>query len=256
MTHTRGRSGRETVLRRLCLVAVVAPLTVIATSGLLRPEPAARNILSVPSAAAADPAIPDLPDLPDAVEEPASVSTEPRRDSAGLGVLTHPSQAAVEAVPGRALTAYQRAETVMRQADPGCHVTWQLIAAIGQVESNHGRFGGALMTADGVVHPAILGPRLTGQRLVLAHRRHRRRPARRRPALRPRGRPDAVHPVDLDGRGRGRRRRRPARPAGHRRRQPGHRRLPLQRHRRPGDQGRAARRRLPLQPQRDATSTW
>ena len=162
MTNTTGRSGRETVLRRVCLVAVVAPLTVIATSGLLRPEPPARNILSVPSAAAADPAIPDVPDLPDAVEEPASVSNEPRRDSAGLGVLTHPSRAAVEAVPGRALTAYQRAETVMRQADPGCQVTWQLIAAIGQVESNHGRFGGALMTADGVVHPAILGPRLTG----------------------------------------------------------------------------------------------
>ena len=150
-------------MRRLCLVAVVAPLTVVATSGLLRPEPPARNLLGVPSAAAADPVIPDVPDLPGAVEEPASVSTEPRRDSVGLGVLTHPRQAAVEAVPGRALTAYQRAETVMRQADPGCHVTWQLIAAIGQVESNHGRFAGALMTADGVVHPAIYGPRLTGQ---------------------------------------------------------------------------------------------
>ena len=36
------------------------------------------------------------------------------------------------------------------------------MAAIGKVESNHGRFGGAMMTDDGVVHPAILGPRLTG----------------------------------------------------------------------------------------------
>ncbi len=70
--------------------------------------------------------------------------------------------AALEAIPVRALSAYQRAETVMRSADPSCGITWQLIAAIGKVESNHGRFGGALMTADGVVHPAILGPRLTG----------------------------------------------------------------------------------------------
>ena len=122
-----------------------------------------RSVLAFPAASAADPVIPDVPELSGAVEAPASVSEDPRRDSAGLGVLVDARGAAsVEAVPSRALTAYQRAETVMRQADPSCHLTWQLIAAIGQVESNHGRFGGALMTADGVVHPAILGPRLTG----------------------------------------------------------------------------------------------
>jgi Transglycosylase SLT domain len=70
--------------------------------------------------------------------------------------------ASVDAIPGRALTAYQRAETVMLQADASCRLGWELVAAVGKVESNHGRFGGALMTADGVVHPAILGPQLTG----------------------------------------------------------------------------------------------
>ena len=137
----------------------------IATAGLMRPDASTpgRSVLAFPAASAADPVIPDVPELSGAVEAPASVSEDPRRDSAGLGVLADARGAAsVEAVPSRALTAYQRAETVMRQADPSCHLTWQLIAAIGQVESNHGRFGGALMTADGVVHPAILGPRLTG----------------------------------------------------------------------------------------------
>ena len=160
----------------------MAPLSVIATAGLMRPDASApgRSVLSFPAASAADPVVPDVPELSGAVEAPASVSEDPRRDSAGLGVLVNArGVASVEAVPSRALTAYQRAETVMRQADPSCHLTWQLIAAIGQVESNHGRFGGALMTADGVVHPAILGPRLTGQRSHLTHRRHRRRPARR-----------------------------------------------------------------------------
>ena len=48
--------------------------------------------------------------------------------------------------------------------------------------------------------------------------RHRRRPARPGHGLRPRGRPDAVHPLDLAGRQGRRRRRRQAQPAGHRRR--------------------------------------
>jgi len=165
VTGTSRRLGRGPALRRLCLVAVLAPLSVIATAGLMRPDASTpgRSVLALPAASAADPVVPDVPELSGAVEEPASVSEDPRRDSTGLGVLADARGAAsVEAVPSRALTAYQRAETVMRQADPSCHLTWQLIAAIGQVESNHGRFGGALMTADGVVHPAILGPRLTG----------------------------------------------------------------------------------------------
>ncbi len=155
--------GRAAAVRRVCLVAVLAPLSVAATIGLFRPDPGPdRSVLAFPSASAADPTLPPVPDLPDAVEAPASVSLEPRRDGAGLGVVTDASFVTVDAIPGRALTAYQRAETVIRQADPTCNLTWQLVAAIGKVESNHGRFGGALMTADGVVHPAILGPRLTG----------------------------------------------------------------------------------------------
>ena len=155
--------GRAAALRRVCLVAVLAPISVAATVGLFRPDPdSGQSVLAFPSASAVDPTLPAVPDLPRAVEAPASLSQEPPRDGAGLGVVTDARFASVDAIPGRALTAYQRAETVIRQADPTCNLTWQLIAAIGKVESNHGRFGGSLMTADGVVHPAILGPRLTG----------------------------------------------------------------------------------------------
>jgi hypothetical protein len=45
--------------------------------------------------------------------------------------------------------------------------------------------------------------------------RHRRRAPRRRPHLRPRGRPDAVHPIDVGGLPRRRQRRRPVRPVQH-----------------------------------------
>ena len=50
----------------------------------------------------------------------------------------------------------------MAVADPGCHISWTLLAAIGRVESNHGRFGGSRLGADGVSRPEIRGPRLDG----------------------------------------------------------------------------------------------
>ena len=62
-------------------------------------------------------------------------------------------------VPARALQAYRAAAAKL--ATP-CHVRWELLAAIGRVESDHGRYGGSVIQADGRVSPAILGPRLDG----------------------------------------------------------------------------------------------
>ena len=60
-------------------------------------------------------------------------------------------------VPDAALRAYRRAEAAMATADPDCDVSWTLLAAIGRVESNHGRAEGSALTADGVATPAIYG---------------------------------------------------------------------------------------------------
>ena len=65
-------------------------------------------------------------------------------------------------IPQAALKAYSRAQQVMSQAAPGCHLPWTLVAAIGRVESNHGRHGGNVLNADGRAVPGILGPRLDG----------------------------------------------------------------------------------------------
>ncbi len=65
-------------------------------------------------------------------------------------------------IPVRALTAYVAAAQMMAVQDPSCRIQWSLIAGIGRVESNHGRFGGAGINADGRVSPPILGPRLDG----------------------------------------------------------------------------------------------
>jgi membrane-bound lytic murein transglycosylase B len=65
-------------------------------------------------------------------------------------------------VPEAALRAYHHAEKVMASTDPGCNISWTLLAAIGRVESNHGRFGGAQLGADGISRPEIRGPQLNG----------------------------------------------------------------------------------------------
>ncbi len=65
-------------------------------------------------------------------------------------------------IPNAALKAYSRAQQVLAQADPGCQLPWTLVAAIGRVESNHGRFGGNSLNTNGIATPGIYGPRLDG----------------------------------------------------------------------------------------------
>ena len=65
-------------------------------------------------------------------------------------------------VPEAALRAYHRAEKSMATADPDCNISWTMLAAIGKVETNHGRFGGAQLGSDGVSRPEIRGPQLNG----------------------------------------------------------------------------------------------
>jgi membrane-bound lytic murein transglycosylase B len=66
-------------------------------------------------------------------------------------------------IPVVALNAYRVAAARMGSADPGCGIDWSLLAGIGRVESNHGRFGGAVLDTDGTSNPRILGPALNGQ---------------------------------------------------------------------------------------------
>ena len=69
-------------------------------------------------------------------------------------------------IPTAALKAYSRAQQVMAQVDPRCQLPWTLVAAIGRVESNHGRFGGNSLNSNGVAVPGIYGPRLDGSNVA------------------------------------------------------------------------------------------
>jgi len=62
----------------------------------------------------------------------------------------------------RALAGYHRAVALIDPVDPGCHIDWALLAAIGRVESDHGRFGGNQLDSGGVARPGIIGIALDG----------------------------------------------------------------------------------------------
>jgi membrane-bound lytic murein transglycosylase B len=65
-------------------------------------------------------------------------------------------------LPEAALSAYQNAAAALAVSDPGCHLSWTLIAALATVESDNGQYGGAVVYADGATSPHILGPVLNG----------------------------------------------------------------------------------------------
>ncbi|NEK87200.1 lytic transglycosylase [Blastococcus saxobsidens] len=69
---------------------------------------------------------------------------------------------AANGIPNVALNAYRVAAARLGSAKPGCGIDWSLLAGIGRVESNHGRFGGATLNADGTSSPEIRGPALDG----------------------------------------------------------------------------------------------
>jgi hypothetical protein len=60
-------------------------------------------------------------------------------------------------VPERALAAYQRAAAVMAPADPECHLTPELLAAVGRVESDHGRYAAWRLGPRARMFPALVG---------------------------------------------------------------------------------------------------
>lgn len=73
-------------------------------------------------------------------------------------------------LPDIAKAAYQRAARSIEQSRPGCDLPWTLLAGIGRVESDHGRYGGSVLGVDGYPRPRIRGVALNGVGPVAAIR--------------------------------------------------------------------------------------
>jgi hypothetical protein len=76
----------------------------------------------------------------------------------GTGIGTGGGDAS--GIPSTVLTAYQRAATELAKSQPGCGLTWPLLAGIGKVESSHA--SGGRVDATGLTRGPILGPVLDG----------------------------------------------------------------------------------------------
>ncbi|MFF9672356.1 lytic transglycosylase domain-containing protein [Streptomyces eurythermus] len=68
-------------------------------------------------------------------------------------------------IPATVLRAYRAAETSVGRSDPGCRLPWELLAAIGKVESGHA--GGGAVGPDGTTIRRITGPALDGRGFAL-----------------------------------------------------------------------------------------
>ncbi len=151
-------------LGRLQRVATIIPLALLSAAWTAQVA-GIGGITSPVQAAPAPGQVTDGTSVPtESIEDPASLtdtaSLEGLADGNEAGIV---SAASTNAIPAAALAAYQRAETVINSADESCNITWQLIGAIGRVESNHGRFGGNVLNNDGIATPGIYGPALDGQ---------------------------------------------------------------------------------------------
>src|SRR4051794_20677445 len=117
------------------------------------------------SADGQDGTLPDGTSVPEqAIKAPASVSG-PGEIAPGVprgGADQVIADASTNGIPAAALAAYQHAAQIIDAADKGCNIDWPLIAAIGRVESNHGRYGGNTLDANGVSRPGIYGIPLDG----------------------------------------------------------------------------------------------
>lgn len=99
--------------------------------------------------------IPEVPAM--AMEQPAYVQRVAIGINPQAGAPGAISTLSTNGIPSAALYAYHRAETLLAGADGACRLPWNLVAAIGRVESNHGRAQGSALNANGLATPAIFG---------------------------------------------------------------------------------------------------
>jgi Transglycosylase SLT domain len=155
-----------------------ALLPLVVLSGALSASAATNSDGEQPASAGGRPALPSVPRS--VFDQPASVAMPGAAMPGGLSAGRLPSSgfdffsgdapsayrqsmsSSVAGIPAAALQAYQRAAAILNQADPACNLDWTLIGAIGRVESDHGRYGGNALDAQGKARPGIYGIALDG----------------------------------------------------------------------------------------------
>ena len=152
-----------TSLSRKAKASALVPLALLSgvyTASLLSTSATAVNTSATPRN------LPDGTTVPTkAIEAPASVPVPgvvaPAVPQGAADAVV--SGASTSGIPAPALSAYQRAAQIIDAADKSCNIPWELIGAIGRVESDHGRYNGNSIDSKGFSRPGIYGIPLNGK---------------------------------------------------------------------------------------------
>lgn len=181
LTRPLRRVGARLRTRRGLRATVVATAATVATALLTAGSQAPGSAgaaaspvgdgLSVPGGFVA----PDtpLPDVPSQGDNSYHVELPPLKGVSAAGkvwgekaVGSSAQHAAAEAgLPASVFAAYRQAAASVGRTDPGCGLRWELLAAIGKVESGHA--GGGAVAANGDTLTRITGPALDGNGFAL-----------------------------------------------------------------------------------------
>ncbi|MGH3978746.1 MAG: lytic transglycosylase domain-containing protein [Pseudonocardiaceae bacterium] len=173
-----GPGTRGYLLRGALSVASlgIAAALVTGLGAVAVPLPGPAPFEKSPTLVTAPAALPDVPapvelggmtvPLPQPEPEPAPAPAAP--DPQQLFERWAAETAATTGVPERALWAYGNAHAVLAEIQPGCRLTWITLAGVARIESNHGRFRGRTLSADGVPSSPIIGVPLNGAPSVRA----------------------------------------------------------------------------------------
>ncbi|MEV1083576.1 lytic murein transglycosylase [Streptomyces sp. NPDC050211] len=171
---TRPRRG----LRGTAVATFATVAAALLTAGSQAPGPvgatraaAEDEGMSVPGGFVA-PDVP-LPEVPSQGDDSYHVELPPLNGVSGAeklwgekAVKASEVRAAAEAgLPVSVLGAYRKAARSVGRTDPGCGLRWELLAAIGKVESGHA--GGGAVAANGDTLTRITGPALDGNGFAL-----------------------------------------------------------------------------------------
>jgi hypothetical protein len=155
---TTKRPNRRLWIALAAMVGLLAAGGVVGTIVVPRggPEPQAAPASDPATTASLGTGVPDAPS-PTLV-----VPSGPARPADALAPWAGRIGSAID-VPPVAVQAYAYAQLLVQQTNPQCHLGWTTLAGLGEVDSQHGQAGGAVLDKTGRSSPQVLGPPLDGQ---------------------------------------------------------------------------------------------
>ncbi|HEY2723629.1 MAG TPA: lytic murein transglycosylase, partial [Pseudonocardiaceae bacterium] len=159
-------AGPSTRFRGTALTVLAAGgvflTAVVITAGSLGLLPKSSSVESVVPPPVSDPTTTDSYGasgiLPETTSLSASLLASITAPRAGADAAAGIPEGALQ-IPPPALAAYKRAEAVLVAREPGCGVSWTLLAGLGRVVSDH---ADSSLDARGNTTRPILGPELNG----------------------------------------------------------------------------------------------